>query len=105
MIDSYRTDMEISLAFAAEAAQIAPTYYVTGNHEARIAEYGTFQEGLKDAGVIILSDERILIRAGAGLVLRLRLKNAISQKMNKGLRKSYRDLRGPLFYYRQKELI
>ena len=39
LIDSRQTDIEIALDFAGKAAQIAPVYYVTGNHEARVPEY------------------------------------------------------------------
>ena len=35
LIDSRQTDIEIALDFAGKADQIAPVYYVTGNHEAR----------------------------------------------------------------------
>ena len=34
LIDSRHTDMDIALDFAGKAVQIAPVYYVTGNHEA-----------------------------------------------------------------------
>ena len=33
MIDSRNTDVEVALNFAEKAMQIAPCYYVTGNHE------------------------------------------------------------------------
>ena len=39
LIDSRQTDIEIALDFASKAVQIAPVYYVSGNHEARIPEY------------------------------------------------------------------
>ena len=38
LIDSRRTDIETGISFSEKAAMIAPTYYVTGNHEARIDE-------------------------------------------------------------------
>lgn len=34
LIDSSKTDIKIAIAFAEEAVQIAPTYFITGNHEA-----------------------------------------------------------------------
>ena len=37
LVDSRHTDVDTALSFASEAAKIAPTYYVTGNHEARLA--------------------------------------------------------------------
>ena len=38
MIDSRNTDIPKALTLAAEAVSIAPTYYVTGNHESRISD-------------------------------------------------------------------
>ena len=74
LIDSRNTDLEIALYFAGEAVKIAPTYYVTGNHEARISQYPELEQGLKEAGVTVLKDEiRLLERDGetirlAGLI-------------------------------------
>lgn len=59
IIYSRRTDMEISLQFAKQAAEIAPCYYVPGNHEARIAEYPRFRDALAQLGVIILEDTMV----------------------------------------------
>ena len=56
LIDSRNTDIEIALQFIREAEKIAPCYYVTGNHEARINEYGELKAGMDAAGVIILED-------------------------------------------------
>ena len=64
MVDSNRTDIGVALAFAAESAKIAPTYYVTGNHEALIsrAEYDTLKTGLEAAGITVLSDEAVRLQ-------------------------------------------
>ena len=56
LIDSRNTNVEIALQFAQEAMKIAPCYYVSGNHEARVNEYEELKTGLKSAGVIILED-------------------------------------------------
>ncbi len=70
IIDSRNTDIEIALLFAEEALKVAPCYYVTGNHEARILEYGSLREGLSELGVIVLEDERVeLEQAGETLFL------------------------------------
>lgn len=58
-IDSRRTDVAHSLNFANELVKIAPCYYVTGNHEGRIAEYAILREGLIRAGVRVLENESI----------------------------------------------
>ncbi|MBQ3542665.1 MAG: metallophosphoesterase [Oscillospiraceae bacterium] len=56
LIDSRNTDIEIALQFVREAVKIAPCYYVTGNHEARVNEYGELKAGMKAGGVIVLED-------------------------------------------------
>lgn len=56
LIDSRNTNVEIALRFAQEAMKIAPCYYVSGNHEARVDEYEELKIGLISAGVIILDD-------------------------------------------------
>ena len=59
LIDSRNTDVEIALQFAEETIKIAPCYYVTGNHEARVSEYDDLKNGLTELGVIVLENERI----------------------------------------------
>ena len=70
LIDSRHTDVETALEFARDAVQIAPVYYVTGNHEARVREYGDLKTGLAEAGVTLLENEKIRItREGAYITL------------------------------------
>ena len=61
LIDSRHTDIEIALDFARQAIKIAPIYYVSGNHEARVREYEDLKMGLADAGVIVLEDQKVQI--------------------------------------------
>lgn len=58
LIDSRKTDIEIALHFVRKAMEIAPCYYVTGNHEARVAAYNELKAGMEAAGVIVLEDVR-----------------------------------------------
>jgi len=58
LIDSRNTDIEIALDFIQETVKIAPCYYVTGNHEARVNEYGELKAGMEAAGVTVLEDAR-----------------------------------------------
>ena len=58
LIDSRHTDIEVALQFIRAAAKIAPCYYVTGNHEARVNEYGELKAGMEAAGVTVLEDVR-----------------------------------------------
>ena len=56
LVDSRNTDIEVALQFVREAVKIAPCYYVTGNHEARISEYDELKAGMEAAGVTVLED-------------------------------------------------
>lgn len=70
LIDSYHTDVDISLAFVRQAVQIAPTYYVFGNHEVRIPDaYRRLKAGMEDAGVVILEESILLKRDSEVLAL------------------------------------
>ena len=62
-VDRRRTDIELSLNLAEKAAEIAPTYFVTGNHEASLsdAEYDRLKSGLIAAGVVVLENETVTI--------------------------------------------
>ena len=57
LIDSRNTNVDIALQFVQEAVKIAPCYYVTGNHEARVNAYNDLKNGLISAGVIVLEDD------------------------------------------------
>ena len=70
LVDSRRTDIRTALDFAERVAEIAPTYYVSGNHESRIAAYPMLVTGLEEAGIIVLENEAItLARDGAQICL------------------------------------
>ena len=60
IVDSRNTKPEISLAFAAEAVNIAPCYFITGNHEARVDHIG-FPEQLRSLGVTVLRQEAVTL--------------------------------------------
>ena len=65
MIDSRNTNIDVALAFAGEAMEIAPLYYATGNHESRIADYPLLESGLRDMGAAVLRDEAAEIKGMA----------------------------------------
>ena len=70
LIDSRNTDLQIALAFAEKAVQIAPCYYVSGNHESRISGWAALRKGLSDAGVTVLEDRSVTLeRSGGTLTL------------------------------------
>lgn len=66
MVDSNRTDMNVALAFAAEAVKIAPCYYITGNHEVAldVKEYDKWITRLKALGVTVLENEAVILKRG-----------------------------------------
>lgn len=64
LIDSRRTDLEVAVNFAKEAAKIAPCYYVTGNHESRIQEFPRLEQLLTEAGVTVLRGRAVTLDNG-----------------------------------------
>ena len=65
MIDSRNTDVDVAISFAQKAVNIAPVYYVNGNHESRVlGEYEKLKQGLTDAGVNILENSSADITIG-----------------------------------------
>lgn len=57
LVDSSRTDIEIAEKLVQKLVEIAPCYYVTGNHEAWIGEqYQELEKKLLNEGVVILHD-------------------------------------------------
>jgi len=59
LIDSRRTtidDMHIALSYMKSATDIAPVYYVSGNHEERSNLYNDLKIALEECGVINMDD-------------------------------------------------
>lgn len=55
LIDSSKTNINIAMNFVNQVVEIAPTYYVPGNHEAwAMSKYTTLKTKLNKAGVIVL---------------------------------------------------
>lgn len=70
LIESNHTDVNIAFQFMEDVVQIAPVYYVPGNHEARIQEYEVFRDQLESIGAIVLEDRAVQIeREGAAINL------------------------------------
>lgn len=59
LVDSRRTNIDVAVNFVKEAVKIAPVYYVTGNHESRISQYGELKSGLEKSGAVVLEDKAI----------------------------------------------
>ncbi len=70
LIDSRHTDVSVALAIVRQAVQIAPCYFVTGNHEALSADYPLLEQGLREAGVTVLRNDCLtLTREGQNICL------------------------------------
>lgn len=60
LLDSRRTDLDVAVDFLREAVNIAPVYYVPGNHESRIPEsYVQLKAAMEALGVVILENESL----------------------------------------------
>lgn len=64
LVDSSHTDFDIAMEFIGGATQIAPVYYVTGNHEAWLDQYPALESRLVDAGVHMMDDKSEWIEKG-----------------------------------------
>ena len=71
IIDSRRTDISIAIDLAPRLVGIAPTYYVTGNHEGRLdgEQYKTLTDGLRAAGVTVLENEAVTVSKGSDSIV------------------------------------
>lgn len=69
LIDSNHTDIELALSFARQAVNIAPCYFVAGNHEAWIGtQYDELKTALENMGVVVLQDEVIELEYGGASI-------------------------------------
>lgn len=70
LIDSNRTDIDTAMEFIDGAVQIAPVYYVSGNHEAWVAPevYGELKSRMEAAGVTVLENEVRTVTVGESRV-------------------------------------
>ena len=63
LIDSRHTDTGAALSFVRAAAELAPVYYVTGNHELRM-DFGSIEPELEAAGAVLLRNRSVRIERG-----------------------------------------
>ena len=61
LIDSEKTNIDIALDLVKGAIEIAPIYYVSGNHEAWSGAYPTLKAKLEEIGVTILENPKVTI--------------------------------------------
>ena len=79
MVDSEHTNVEVAVTFAKQAVEIAPCFYVTGNHEGWLLagedddkenkeEYDKLETALIRAGVRMLHDESVLLEQEGAVI-------------------------------------
>ncbi len=61
LIDSHRTNINISMDYIRQAVKIAPVYFVTGNHEKWSDEHAELNKQLLEAGTVILDNQALLL--------------------------------------------
>lgn len=59
LIDSNHTNIDIAMELINGAINIAPTYYVSGNHEAWYGSYEDLKSKLENSGVVVLDNQKI----------------------------------------------
>ena len=64
LIDRRKFDLENAMSFIGGAIEIAPVYFVSGNHEAWSGKYPEIKDRLLASGVIILDDTFAEIKIG-----------------------------------------
>ena len=71
LVDRYRqTPRSYAVSLCGALAEIAPTYFVTGNHEWAFPHVRTFKRELEEAGVTVLTNEYVsLARNGDHILL------------------------------------
>ncbi len=62
IVDSIKSGEDVAYDFIKKAAEIAPCYYVTGNHEPRSAEkFAILKDKLNEFGVVFLHNEKVAL--------------------------------------------
>lgn len=64
ILDCNKTNFDVAIRFVEQAVNIAPVYYVTGNHEAWIEGLSMFLEQISRIGVMILENDKMTITRG-----------------------------------------
>lgn len=68
LIDRRKFDLEKAMCFIDGTIEIAPVYFVSGNHEAWSGKYPEIKAELLDSGVIVLDDTFVEIIKGSGAI-------------------------------------
>ena len=70
LLDARHINVKVACDFAEKANKIAPTYFVSGNHEAGSNQYVELKDGLVLSGITVLDDDTIpLERNGESITI------------------------------------
>lgn len=70
LLDRFReTDAEYAIELGADLAKIAPTYFVTGNHEWAMGEVRALKSALREVGVTVLTNEFLTLERNGDSIL------------------------------------
>lgn len=69
LIDSSHTDLEVAMELISQIKNMAPIYFVTGNHEAWSNQFTILKQDLLDEGVTILDNNKIILQQGEEEIL------------------------------------
>ncbi len=61
LLDRNRTDVETAMDFIRQAVQIAPVFFVSGNHEHQSGEWETLADAMVEEGVTVLDNGKSII--------------------------------------------
>ena len=64
LTDRRTPDIETAMKFISGAAEIAPVYYVTGNHEAWSEEFPELKKRIDESGIYFMDDKSVQIVRG-----------------------------------------
>lgn len=84
LIDSRNTDTDVALRFVKEAIEIAPCYFITGNHEANAEEYKDFKKDMISLGVHVLENESVSIALSGEKISLIGVDDPFLQKNDNG---------------------
>lgn len=64
-----KTEPRYAADLCADLAAIAPTFYVTGNHEWALGDVRALKSAIREAGATVLTNEFLILERGGGSIL------------------------------------
>lgn len=105
LIDSRHTDIEGGLSLSDKLPAIAPTYFVPGNHEARLDRKESIFHELRNQGLTVLLDEKVNLRRGGSEIALIGLQDPRFYGLQETERTEGKDSRSGQIYRAQIDLL